>query len=64
MDVKKAAREEIANKLRHELAQIVYERHRNRNSIRELSQRQRILKKKAVELRGLIRGLGCSVQET
>ena len=61
--VKKQAREEIATKLRHEAWEIQAERNRNRREINRLSDQQRLLKKKAVELRRLIRLLECKVDE-
>lgn len=63
MYVKKEAREEIAKGLRHDLWKIQYERHKNRREINRLSDRQRVLKKKAVEIRRLIRSLWCKVDE-
>lgn len=61
--LKKKAKEEIAAKLRHELWEIQHERYRNKREIIILSEKQRVLKKKAVEIRHLIRELGCPVQE-
>lgn len=60
--ITKTAREEIAVKLRNELQDIQYGRLKNKRAIKELAQQQQILKAKAVELRNMIRSLGCPVE--